>query len=201
MRRGALVLCGGRSRRMGRDKATLAFGEECLLTRVLRRLRPVVAEAVVVARPGQILPLLPEDVGVVFDDVSDQGPLVGLIAGLGATGADAVFATAVDVPFLQSAVVEFLFDRLGDADAAVVEAGGYLQPLVAVYRKSLLPVAARLREEGRMRPMHLFDTARTVRIDEARLREVDPSLSSLQNLNTPEAYEDALERLAQDEPS
>ena len=123
---------------------------------------------------------------------------IGLIAGLRTTSADAVYATAVDVPFLQPAVVDLLFDALGDADVVVVEAGGYLQPLVAVYRRHVLETAERLREADRMRPRFLLDEVETVRLGEARVRAVDPELASLLNLNTHEAYEDALERLEQE---
>lgn len=197
MTRGALVLCGGRSRRMGRDKATLAFGGETLLERVVARLGDVVDEIVVVARPGQPLPPLPESVRIARDPEPDRGPLMGLLAGLDAGAADAFFATAVDAPFLVPAVVDLLFDRLeaDGADAAVVEAEGYLHPLTAVYRRHLAAVARRLVEADRMRPVFLFEAAPTARIREDAVRAVDPELASLANCNTPEAYDAALRRL------
>jgi molybdopterin-guanine dinucleotide biosynthesis protein A len=193
-RRGALVLAGGRSTRMGRDKATLRFGPETLLQRVVRRVAPSVEEVVVVARPGQSLPPLPAAVRRAEDDVSDQGPLRGLAAGLRAATADALFATSCDVPFLSPAVVDLLFARLGAADVAMPEADGRAQPLAAVYRRRALPAVERLLAEGRTRPVFLLDAVPSVRVPEEEIRRVDPDLATLANLNTPDLYEDALRR-------
>ena len=81
MKIGVIVLCGGRSRRMGRSKAWLPFGPEVLLQRVVRRLGGA-GPVFVVAGPGQGLPELPGDVVIVRDPVADRGPLQGLTAGL-----------------------------------------------------------------------------------------------------------------------
>ena len=196
MRRGALVLCGGRSTRMGRDKATLPFGGEPLLARVVRLLAPAVEEVVVVARPGQDLPVLPVPVVVARDEVADEGPLRGLAAGLRAARTDALYATATDVPLLRRAVVDLLFARLEGASVAVAEAEGFLHPLAAVYRRAVLPEVEALLAAGARRPADLFARVETVRVGEADLRAVDPALEALANLNTPEAYEAALARLA-----
>ncbi len=181
---------------MGRDKASLPFGDEALLFRVVRRVSACVGEVAVVARPGQDVPDLPDRVAVLRDDVPDQGPLGGLVPGLSASTAEAVFATACDAPFLRAEVVELLFESLGDHDVAVAEAEGYLHPLCAVYRPRVAPILAALLAAGRRRPVFLYDEVPTVRVSEADLRRVDPELDSLQNLNTPEAYDAALARLS-----
>jgi len=181
---------------MGRDKASLPFGDETLLQRVVRLVSPVVDEVVVVARPDQELPALPAHVHIAHDEEPGLGPLAGIAAGLAATSADAVFATACDVPFLRAEVVELLFDALGDAHAAVIEADGFLHPLAAVYRKAVEADARALLEEGRPRPFFLFERVPTVRVEADAVREVDPELASLENLNTEDAYCAALVRLA-----
>src|SRR5947199_10820375 len=79
-----LVLAGGQSTRMGRPKATLPFGPELMLQRVVRLLGSVVQPIVVVAAPGQQLPPLPADIIVVRDEREQRGPLEGLAAGLAA---------------------------------------------------------------------------------------------------------------------
>lgn len=200
MKRGALVLCGGRSRRMGRDKASLPFGGETLLQRVVRVVGTVVDDVVVAARPGQDVSRLPEAVRVVYDDVPGLGPLAGIAGGLAATAADAVYATGCDVPFLSAAVVTRLFDALGDAAIVVVEQEGFLHPLAAVYRTSVLPVARRLVAEERLRPVYLYEEVETVRVEADALRDVDPDLGTLENLNTEEAYREALARLQKPPP-
>lgn len=179
---------------MGRDKASLPFGTETLLQRVVRIVSGVVDEVVVVARPGQELPALPVGVGVVHDDVPDQGPVGGLVPGLRAIRAPVVFATSCDVPFLEPALIELLFARLGDDDVAVAEAEGYTHPLCAVYRRDVRSVLERLLAAGRRRPVFLYDEVPTLRVTADDLRAADPDLLSLSNLNTVDAYESALAR-------
>ncbi len=200
MTRGALVLAGGRSTRMGRDKATLPFGPRTMLDRILALLRPVVDERIVVARPGQDLPALPPDARLAFDRRLDRGPLQGLEAGLEAAASDVLFATACDTPFLSRALVGLLFERLGDASVVVAEAGGRLHPLAAVYRRSVLSDVRALLSADRLRPIFLYERVPTVRVGEDELRRVDPALLSLENTNTPEQYEEALRRLDAEPP-
>ncbi|MFV1958159.1 MAG: molybdenum cofactor guanylyltransferase [Planctomycetota bacterium] len=201
MKRGALVLCGGRSRRMGLDKATLPFGGETLLQRVVRRLAPVVGETVVVAGPDQALPPLPAGVRVARDDVPEQGPLAGIAAGLAVATADALYATGCDVPFLCPAVARRLFDRLEGHDAAVLVQDGFVHPLAAVYRRAVRPAAVRLLAAGRPRPLHLLEEVDALHVPTDEILDLDPALETLENLNTPEAYEAALARLRRETPS
>src|SRR5438552_9005872 len=102
---GALVLCGGQSRRMGQPKAWLPFGPERMLQRVVRLVGEAVGPIVVVAAPGQDLPPLPDAVTIVRDPISGRGPLQGLAAGLAALpeAVELAYATATDVPFLEPA--------------------------------------------------------------------------------------------------
>lgn len=119
-RRGAIILCGGKSTRMGRDKAMLPFGpNEVMLQRVVRIVSEVVepSRIVVVAAEGQALPALPEKVQIARDKRPERGPLEGLRAGLAAIGdrADAAYATSCDVPLLAPAFVERLFELMSDS--------------------------------------------------------------------------------------
>jgi len=176
---------------MGRDKAWLPFGGRRLLQHVVALVGTAVDDVVVVARPGQELPALPDAVRVVRDEVPDQGPLGGLVPGLAAAEGNA-FATSCDVPFLCPAVVDLLFRRLDGHDVAVAEAEGFTHPLCAVYRRSVREPLAALLAARRLRPVFLYDEVPTARVDEDALRAVDPELASLRNLNDPAAYEAAL---------
>src|SRR5262245_21810446 len=97
-----IVLCGGRSSRMGRPKAWLPFGGELMLARVVRLLREEADPVVVVAAPDQDVPPLPAEVVVVRDEEKGRGPLQGLAAGLDALRgrAEAAYLSSCDVPFL-----------------------------------------------------------------------------------------------------
>lgn len=196
MRKGAIILCGGKSSRMGRDKATLQFGPELMLERVVRLLSEAVdTEAIiVVGAPNQSISNLPHGVAIARDEQEFRGPLQGLATGLRAIGerCDAVYATACDVPLLVPAFVSRMFELLGDFDVAVPFDGQHHHPLAAVYRPGVLPHIDDLLASNRMRPVFLFEKVRTREIPVDDLRAVDPQLRTLENLNHYEVYRAAL---------
>jgi molybdopterin-guanine dinucleotide biosynthesis protein A len=195
---GGIVLCGGQSRRMGRPKAWLPFGGELMLPRVVRLLGEAAGPVVVVAAPEQEVPPLPPGVTVVRDEERGRGPLQGLAAGLVALAgrAEAAYLSSCDVPFLRPAFVRRLAELLGDRAICVPRAGGYHHPLAAVYRLEVADAVRRLLAEDRLRPFFLFEAVPTRVVEPDELADVDPTLQTLRNLNTPEDYEAALRDLA-----
>jgi len=192
------VLCGGKSTRMGVAKATLPFGPETMLQRVVRLLGTTVSPIVAVAAQDQELPPLPTDVIVARDERESRGPLEGLRAGLKALpeSVDAAYVTSCDVPLLEPAFVEHMLVLLGDHDIAVMEIDGFTHPLSAVYRRAVLPHVESLLAQDRLRPVFLFDAMRTRRVSPDEMRAADPDLRTLRNLNTREDYEAALRELS-----
>jgi len=188
------VLCGGKSTRMGVPKATLPFGPETMLQRVVRLLGTVVSPIVVVAAREQVLPELPDDIVVTHDERDQRGPLEGLRAGLKALPSSVEFAyiTSCDVPLLVPEFVDRMVELLGDHDIAVMEIDGFPHPLSAVYRRDTLPHVESLLENDKLRPVFLFDAVRTRRVRPEEMISVDPELRTLRNLNTPEDYLAAL---------
>lgn len=193
---GGIILCGGKSSRMGWPKATLPFGPERMLQRVVRLLGAVVRPIVVVAAPQQELPPLPEEIQVVRDRREGRGPLEGLYAGLEALQdrADAAYATSCDVPLLVPPFVRMMIDRLGDHQIAVPTDGEFHHPLAAVYRTGVLAEIVSLLAADRLRPVFLFQRVRTQRVPVDELRSVDPELQTLANLNEPADYLAAIQR-------
>jgi molybdopterin-guanine dinucleotide biosynthesis protein A len=191
---GGVILAGGKSTRMGLAKATLPFGPELMLQRVVRVLSSVVQPIVVVVASNQELPPLPAEILIARDEREARGPLEGLFAGLSALApyAEAAYATSCDVPLLQPAFVQAMIDRLGDADIAVPVEESFSHPLAAVYRTSVLPHIRELLATDQLRPAFLFDRVKTRRIPIDELRPFDPPLSTLRNLNRPEDYLEAL---------
>jgi molybdopterin-guanine dinucleotide biosynthesis protein A len=189
-----VVLCGGKSTRMGVAKATLPFGPETMLQRVVRLLATVVSPIVVVAARDQELPPLPAGVIVTRDEREARGPLEGLRAGLKALpdAAEAAYVTSCDVPLLEPAFVQTMLGLLGDRDIAVMEIEGFTHPLSAIYRRRVLPHVEALLAEDRLRPVFLFDAVRTRRVQPDEMQAVDPQLRTLRNLNTREDYLAAL---------
>lgn len=190
MRVGGIVLCGGKSSRMGLPKATLPFGPELMIQRVLRLLGEVVDPLVVVAARDQELPELPTAVTVVHDQRDNVGPLEGLRGGLASIQgrADAAYVTGCDVPLLNPRFVSHLIGCLQDHQVAVPFDGRFYQPLAAVYRMDALPEIETLLREGRMRPVYLYDSVNTRRVPMEELETVDRGLGTLANLNHPDDY-------------
>ena len=192
-----IILCGGKSSRMGRPKAWLPFGTEVLLQRVVRLVGAGVGggPVVVVAAPGQDLPPLPGSSAIVRDEVAGRGPLQGLAAGLAAlpNPVEFAFATATDVPFLEPGWIGRLRELIGDDDLAIPHVDGYHHPLAALYRRAtVLPAVRALLAADRLRPFFLVESVRSRVVVADELRGVDPGLRTLRNLNTPEDYERAL---------
>lgn len=198
MKRGAIILCGGRSSRMGRDKARLELASgELLLERVVRVISEVVGprQIICVGAPGQELPELAQGVRVVRDPEPHRGPLLGLAVGLRelAPGVEAAFVSACDVPLLAAPFIARMFELLGEFDAAALHDGARWHPLEAVYRATLLTlVESRLAGEDRSLA-GLLESIRTRRVTIDELREVDPELRSLASCNTEEEFQARVE--------
>jgi len=196
MKRAAIVLCGGESLRMGRAKAWLPFGPERMLQRVVRLARQAAPAVVVVAAAGQDLPELAGAADVVRDRRPGRGPLEGLASGLIALGAraEAAYVTSCDCPLLVPAFIDRMFALVESHDIAVPQDGKYHHPLAAVYRASVLPQIERLLAADRLRPAHLFEVTDTLAVPVDTLRDVDPDLATLKNVNRPADYAEALAR-------
>jgi molybdenum cofactor guanylyltransferase len=182
----AIVLAGGGSRRMGRPKALLDWHGTPLVHRVAGILAAVCDPVVVVAAPGEELPL-PAGVERAEDAVAGRGPLEGVAAGMAAVGgrAGAVFLAATDLPLLHPHVVRQLLAALPGNDAAVPVAGGRDQTLAAAYDARTLLRARELLAGGRPRIAALLEGARVARIPVRHLTHPD----AVRNANTPEEYE------------
>lgn len=198
MRTGGVILCGGGSQRMGRDKASLPFGPgETLLSAVAHRVGEATGNGpiVCVAAVGQPLPSLPDTVAVVRDRSPDLGPLEGAAVGLAAAQlqADAVVLVGCDAPLVSPDLLRMVLDRLpaNEAVAPVVE--GHRQPLLAAYDAAAAAKAAdELLATGARSLQALLDRLTLAEVSEAEWRAVDPERHSLLNCNTEEAYQRAL---------
>jgi molybdopterin-guanine dinucleotide biosynthesis protein A len=181
-----IVLCGGRSMRMGADKASLPFGGETMLDRVVRLVRTHAGDVIVVARRDQATP---PGVTVVHDPVEDLGPLAGIAAGLAASASELNIVVACDMPLISPAVLQRLLESIDDNDICVAMVGGHASALCGVYRSRVAVEARRLVESGERRLMALLDRVQTKRVDAAAFRDIDPNLDSFVSCNTPDEYQ------------
>ena len=180
----AFVLAGGRSSRMGTDKAFLQFEGQTLLARALDLVRGLTSEVRIVG-PAQKF----ASHGLVIEDVYPGcGPLGAIHAALSGSPTDLNLILAVDLPFVTESLLQFIVGRAGATDALVTVpriAGGY-QPLCAVYRRAFAPLAEAALQAGRNKIDALFTAATTCTLEEAELRRFAFSAAMFDNLNTPE---------------
>ena len=177
---------------MGRPKALLPFDGEPLIVHIVRHLKRVFAETVVVAAPEQELPLLP--VALVRDQVAYQGPVSGVYHGLKAATKEVCFVTSCDAPFLNLSLISHLLSQIPAWDVVVPFWQERFQPLHAVYRRSVAPLLHEQLERGELRPIFLYDKVRTQKLNEEEIRRFDPEGLSFLNMNTPEDYQEAVDR-------
>ena len=189
----ALVLAGGRSSRMGRDKAVLPFGDATLIEHLLATLTPRFTDIVVVASPAQALP--PLEARVVRDAIAYDGPAAGLAAGLRAMQNDVAFVTSCDGIGVHLPLVEFLLGEVTGHDAVLPVWDGRPQPLRAVYRRTALAPLERQLALGDRRLLNLFDAIEVRHVGEDEIRRADAEGRSFVNLNNPEDYAEARRRL------
>lgn len=188
----AIILAGGRSSRMGTPKALLPFDGEPLIRHIVRTLTALFDEVVVVAAPEQSLPSLPAT--IVHDDVAYQGPVGGICYGLQAAGGEFGFVTSCDSAFLKPQLISHLLSLRDGHDVVVPYWEDRFQPLLAVYRKTVVPFLQAQLAKGDLRPVHLFEKVRTRRVNEDEIKRFDPAGESFFNMNRPDDYTEALRR-------
>ncbi len=178
----AVILAGGDSRRMGRDKSALMLGDKTLLQHVENSVAQVFPHVMVSVRQARADLTLPQ----VFDEQSDGGPLAGLAAALEQMEFGWVFAVACDMPFIAPALLEFLAEHRAGHQAVVPVVQGHPQPLAAFYSRDCLPVIRdMLVGSGRHSLRALLERLDVCYINEAQLREHDAQLRSFFDLDTP----------------
>jgi len=204
----AIVLAGGRGRRMKEDKAGLAVGDRTLLEHVLSQLEPYFSEILISVSPGQArrlggpskgkkmgrakraVPDLRQKLKIIEDEIPGLGPLGGILAGLKAAANDACAVIACDIPDINVPLIRSLARAAHDAEIAVpVGPAGHCEPLFAVYRKSAIPEIEALLRTGERSILPLFGRCRTT-----VLRLADAAW--LRNLNTRADYESYLRSIA-----
>lgn len=196
----AVVLAGGRSRRMGRPKEAMPLAGSSMLGHVTDTMLLCAHPVLVQARDAdQELPPLPVEVEVGYDTKPGSGPLLALTDGMRALvgRCDAVFVVACDFPFVSEGFVGWLAERLQGHDLVMPRVGGTLQPLLAMYRIGLLGWAEKLVAQGARTPRSLVDDTDALVLDEAVLREFDPELRFARNVNDPESYAAAIAELGE----
>lgn len=192
MKTAAVILAGGMSRRMGRDKAALPFGEETMLSHLVHTYQPHFdLTAVSLNEAGRF-----DTAGAmeVVDRHPGDGPMAGLEAAFLDTGADVIFLTGTDLPFGDPALALYLVQQLGDHDICLIRSDKGPEPLFAVYSSRCLPAIRKALEEGRRSMYSVIGQMDTLELSAEKLTQFDIG-RILSNVNDPEEYAKALQRL------
>ena len=180
----AIILAGGKSTRMGRDKAMIRLNDNNMLEGAVRALAGGFSELIVSANNRSYEALKIKTVSDVFPG---RGPMAGIHAGLMASGNDINFVVPCDMPFINVRLALYMVELAMDSDVGVPKIGDYYEPLFAVYTKSCLPVIEAHLVAGRNKVSKLYtDTELKVRyVSEAEIEKFGYSDSLFFNVNTP----------------
>jgi molybdopterin-guanine dinucleotide biosynthesis protein A len=189
-KRGAVILAGGRSSRMGQAKALLPIDGKPLIAHLVQTFTEMFADIVVAAAPEQELPPLP--VALVRDEIAYQGPVSGIYHGLSAARCSLNFVVSCDILFPSISLISYLLSQADGYEAVVPYWEQRFQPLFAVYRKTVVPFLQDQLQRGELRPVFLYEKVPTRKVAEEEIRRFDPEGLSFLNMNTPEDYQSAL---------
>ncbi|MCL7416117.1 MAG: molybdenum cofactor guanylyltransferase [ANME-2 cluster archaeon] len=191
--RSALILAGGRGRRLGyKEKALLPLNNRTVLEHIIDVLERLADEVIISVRDVEQQCLLEDfSIGrkVVIDQYHGMGPLAGILEGLKIANGDYVFIAACDMPYLNSKVVELLFDRACKHDAAIpVRENEMLEPLHAVYRAGPMAIETEkaILRNDKIVLVPIFNLKDVVFVDISEIRNIDPDLRTFMNINTRE---------------
>jgi molybdenum cofactor guanylyltransferase len=184
-----IILAGGQSRRMGRDKAFLPFGRGLLIERVIEVIQQVTADVILITNsPEQYqrfgLPMY-------TDVIPDAGSLGGIYTGLVSAKTPYGLCVACDMPFVKPDFLRFLCDTVATADVVIPRNAEDFQPLCAVYSQTCREPIRQKIAAGRLKITGFFDQVRVRVIDGELLARYDPHDVMFFNANTPEEYAQA----------
>lgn len=195
----AVVLAGGRSRRLGRNKALELVGGVPLIARVTSAIEPISSETVVVVaeeEQASVLPL-PTQARVVRDLYPNSGSLGGILTGLTAASRAWALVVACDMPFLSQALLADMASARSSYDAVVPLLDGRPEPIHALYSKDCIGPIRKNVDAGELKISAFFEMVRVKYLPQLKVEALDPGLWSFFNVNTPADLEIAMARAAE----
>jgi len=182
----AVILAGGNSTRMQRNKALLPLDGEKFIERIFRQLSAIFREVLMVTNNPELYQFIP--CRKVPDIYLGMGALAGIHAGLRCSTTSYIFAVACDMPHLNQTVIRDLLNRINGQDAIIPESDGGLEPLHAVYGRGAIPVIEDALSRGNKKVIDCYQHMKTTVIAKKEIESLDPEFLSFRNVNTPEEY-------------
>jgi molybdopterin-guanine dinucleotide biosynthesis protein A len=186
-----ILPAGGRSRRMGADKALIDLAGESVVSRILRQLRECAHETYIIGdRPERFTDL---GAPVLSDDIPGLGVIGGIATGLRAAEEGIVVCVACDMPFVNAELMRHLVGAVGAADGAIIRTPHGYEPLCAVYRTDILPAVKAMIREGDLAAQAIARRMDLTTVEEADLAASGLDARRLFNMNTPDDLDEARE--------
>lgn len=162
MKIGAIILCGGKSSRMGKDKGLMPFYSSPMIMHIINPLRSNNIPINIITNNEEYQQF---GLRITPDIYKDKGPLGGIHAGLAASKFDANFIISCDTPLLPTALFSFLQSVYNDEDALVVENHKRIHPLIGIYHKRIIPVIESMIKEDHLSLSQLHERIKTRNLD------------------------------------
>jgi molybdopterin-guanine dinucleotide biosynthesis protein A len=179
-----IILSGGKSIRMGRNKAFIEVEGTPLIERIQRLFERLFDEIIIVADQKELFSGL--NAKIYSDLIPNRGVLGGLYTGLFFSSFKFSFCVACDMPFLKESVIEYLIRHVGDSDIVVPRTMDGLEPLHGIYSKNCLRPMKKIIDSGGYRIIDVYTMVNVKVVDESEFLSLDPRRESFINLNTPE---------------
>ena len=186
-----VILAGGESTRMGKNKAFIEINGKRIIDRTVSLFREVFDDVLLVTNTP--LDYIELKVRIVTDLVSGKGSLGGIYTGLFFSSSPKAFFVGCDMPFLDRRVIQYFLGLAQTADIVVQRTKDYWQPLHAIYPRTLLKPIERLLQQGELKIIKTYQGMRVREVTGEELKRFDPDLHTLSNFNTPEELKKLLE--------
>ncbi len=187
----SILLAGGKSYRMGKDKARLKLGGGPMILQGIARKLLTISDEVIVATDGRRYKNLNVRVKWVDDVYPGAGSLVGLYSGLKEASSDYALVVACDMPFLNLELLRYMIALPRDYDILIPKIGDKIEPMHAIYSRRCLQPAERLLETGHLKIADMFPELRVRYLLQEVIEKYDPEHRSFFNINTPDQLEEA----------
>jgi len=181
----SIILAGGKSSRLGRNKALQVIDGKNLIQRVVDRVGMLSTEIIIVTANGEAIPCYSTvEVKTVADIYPEKGPLVGIYSGLISASSSRAVAVGCDTPFLSVSLLKYMTQMCSVYDVVVPRIKNKLEPLCAVYSKNCSVSIQRLLEQNELRIDKLFAIVKVKYIEEDEINRFDPEHLSFFNINS-----------------
>ena len=193
----SVVLAGGRSQRLGKNKILETLVGRTLIEQVVECLAPISDQILISTIPGQQLPQFNHHVEIIYDVYPGKGSLGGLYSGLKAARSFHSLVVAADMPFLNRSLLSYMIKIASNYDVVVPRLEGFIEPLHAIYSKSCLePIESQIKS-GQLNIRGFLSQVKVRYLDEVELESFDPEHLSFFNINTRADLERAKELISQ----